>query len=187
MDDETGNGHAEDLREDALGDLGHTHPSGGGPGARPPGLNSFERSVVERAARDAAVEEGRVQFGRYAESHPGALPEGSGRGWSDDDALDALFDTAERFDLETDDPSERERVALAELIGADRGRGVKRKKVDPDVATFLATVPNGGVTTDRNNNWILKLEVDWSERGEITRVIESIPMKLSVKITRVEE
>src|SRR5271170_2356015 len=123
MDDETGNGHAEDLREDSLGDLDDTHGGGQRAGAGPtPGLNPFERAVVDRAERDLSVEEGRVQFGRYARAHSGGVPEGGGRGWSDDDALDALLDTAERFEFARDDPSLAEREELAELIGTARAK-----------------------------------------------------------------
>ena len=48
-------------------------------------------------------------------------------------------------------------------------------------------MPDGGISTNRNNEWIVKLVVDWSDRFEISRILDSIPMQLQVKMTRLRD
>jgi len=55
---------------------------------------------------------------------------------------------------------------------------------DPNVATFWATIPNGGITTSRDNEWIIKLQVAWENRDAALRLLETIPMELLVTFER---
>ena len=61
---------------------------------------------------------------------------------------------------------------------------LRKALVDPNVATFLATVPNGGIKTNRDNHWVVTLEVAWEDRAEVSRIIDTIPMNLVVTMTR---
>lgn len=62
-----------------------------------------------------------------------------------------------------------------------------KRWVDPNVAEFRAYVPNGGVKTNRENEYVLTLHVAWSGRDELHRIIETIPMDLRVTIERVQD
>lgn len=167
------------------GEVVHGGPNGTGP--RPGGLNAFERSVVDRVARERDVEAGRAEFGRYAESHQGGVPARSNGGRDDGgDAVGAIYDAAQRFEPLGDGPSQLERDKIAKIIGEGRERAVADIAPDPSIAQFSATIPDGGVTTNRNNEWVLKLNVAWGDRTEIARVIESIPMQVNVTIERVD-
>ena len=55
------------------------------------------------------------------------------------------------------------------------------------MAHFVATVPDGGISTTRNNEWVIKLVVDWSDRFEISRILDSMPMQLKVSMRRLAE
>jgi hypothetical protein len=55
------------------------------------------------------------------------------------------------------------------------------------VAEFRAYVPNGGVKTNRENEYVLTLHVAWAGRDELHRIIETIPMDLRVTIKRVQD
>lgn len=55
------------------------------------------------------------------------------------------------------------------------------------MAQFVGTVPDAGMKTNRNNEIVLTLIVDWKDRHEIYRVLDEIPMTLAVTIERPEE
>jgi len=52
------------------------------------------------------------------------------------------------------------------------------------VATFSAYVPNGGLSTNRDNEYVLKLVVAWEDRDELHRILETIPMSVQVTVRR---
>ena len=54
----------------------------------------------------------------------------------------------------------------------------------PSIARFTGTVPDGGMKTNRNNEIVLTLVVDWADRAEIYRVLETIPMSLTVTVEK---
>ncbi len=58
------------------------------------------------------------------------------------------------------------------------------KWVDPNVANFRGYIPNGGIKTNRENEWVLTIHVAWDDRDEVSRVIETIPMSVNVSVTR---
>lgn len=59
---------------------------------------------------------------------------------------------------------------------------IKRPKVDPRIATFYATVPNAGIKTNRDNEWIISMTVAWEDRAEISRVLDHMPMTMKVTV-----
>jgi hypothetical protein len=59
-------------------------------------------------------------------------------------------------------------------------------KPDPRVASFVATVPDGGIKTNRNNEWVITLNVDWEFRREVARILDAIPMALMVRFETIE-
>lgn len=63
----------------------------------------------------------------------------------------------------------------------------KRVWADPDVATFSGYIPNGGIKTNRENEWVLTIHVAWADRDEVSRVIETIPMSVNVSVTRAQD
>ena len=52
------------------------------------------------------------------------------------------------------------------------------------IARFVATVPDGGIKTNRNNEWVITLVCDWGHRAEVARIIDTIPMQLDVTIEK---
>lgn len=59
-----------------------------------------------------------------------------------------------------------------------------KKMVDPRVATFMASVPDGGIKTNRNNEWVITLVAAWEDRAEVSRILETIPMTVLVTMAR---
>lgn len=80
----------------------------------------------------------------------------------------------------------REREILRDALDASITAVALRSELDPDVAEFAAYIPNGGVKTNRDNEWVLTLHVAWDDRHEISRVVETIPMTVSVRIRRAD-
>lgn len=157
----------------------------GDPGAWLPGLNAAERAAADRAERERDQTSGRELFGRYARSHQGGVPEGSRGGRNDDeDVVDAFLDASLNFELEDDQASAQERAILTKAIEKSQFKTLRKAFVDPNVATFVATVPNGGIKTNRDNHWVITLEVAWEDRSEVARILDSIPMNLLVTMTR---
>lgn len=62
---------------------------------------------------------------------------------------------------------------------------LERAIVDTHVATFTATVPDGGMKTNRANEIVLTLHVSWKDRTEVYRILETIPMDIIVRVERV--
>jgi len=162
--------------------------NGDGAGLGPPaGLSPFDRSVIDRAAREGAIEEGRVAFGRYAAAHPGDLQARSGGGLSEGDAAAAVVDAAQRFEYGDDPPDIAERTALVQLVREARYQTLHPDRADPNIATFIATIPNGAIKTNRDNDWLITLQVKWDNRGEVMRLVDTIPMQVLVTFERVDD
>jgi hypothetical protein len=158
------------------------------PGTWLPGLTSFERSVVDRIERERDTDEGRVLFGRYAGSHPGALSPRSDGGRSDgNDLVDTFISAAEDFDIEPGEIADAEREKLADALEESQRQSLERAYKSATVAQFLGTVPDGGMKTNRNNEIVLTLVVDWKDRNEIYRVLEEIPMTLMVTVEKLPD
>lgn len=175
-----------------LDDLGQDGAGADGGGVRPgvgslPGLSPFERAVVDRVERERDAKAGRMEFGRYARAHPSDVRARGAGGLDDGQVVDALYDAAERFEPLVDRPSELEREAIESIITASRSHAVKRPKPDPNLATFIATIPDGGIKTNRTNEWVLTLHVAWENREEISRLIDTIPMQLLVKVEKIND
>ena len=127
-------------------------------------------------------------MGRHARTYPGALPAGTDGGLVDADAvLDALIDAAKSFEEEQTEAADHERELLRTALDQSISGAMVKRWVDPNVATFHATIPNGGIKTNRENEWVLTLHVAWEDRNEVSRVIETIPMSVNVSVTRVQE
>jgi hypothetical protein len=101
--------------------------------------------------------------------------------------VDAFLDGAADFELADDPVSVREREQIAAAIETSQDNALRRAMVNPNVASFLATVPNGGIKTNRDNHWVVTLEVAWEDRGEVTRIIDTIPMNLLVTIVKPDD
>lgn len=153
-----------------------------------PGLTSFERSVVDRESRERDAEAGRALFGRYAGSHPGALPARSDGGRSDgNDLVDTFISAADDFDIEPGPIADAEREKIANALEESQRQSLERAYKSATVAMFHGTVPDGGMKTNRNNEIVLTLVVDWADRNEIYRVLEEIPMTLMVTVEKLPD
>lgn len=183
-DDQDGNdldGFLGGLEQDENG----LRPDGGDLGPWVQGLSTAERAVIDRVARERDRDLGREQLGRYARSHQGALPEGTDGGLVDaDTVLDQLIITAKSFEEEQTEAAAYERQLLREALDRSISLATKQQFFDPDVAHFSAYVPNGGVKTNRENEWVLTLHVAWEDRDEVSRIIETIPMSVNVTVQR---
>lgn len=154
-------------------------------GAWVQGLSPAERASVDRAERERDLANGREQLGRYARPHQGALPEGADGGLVDaDDVLDQLIVAAQSFEEERTEAARLEREALRGALEASISESAHKRLIDPDVATFSAYVPNGGLSTNRDNEYVLKLVVAWEDRDELHRILETIPMSVQVTVRR---
>lgn len=49
----------------------------------------------------------------------------------------------------------------------------------------MASIPDGGIKTNRNNEWVLTLNVAWENRADIARLLETIPMTILITAERV--
>lgn len=151
------------------------------------GLSSTERATIDRVERERDRERGREQLGRYARSHPRPLLEGADGGLVDGDAvLDSLIDAARTFEEEQTEAAQYEREQLREALDLSIKGAAQKRWLEPDIAEFRAYIPNGGIKTNRDNEWVVTLHVAWENREEISRVVTTIPMSVKVVMTREE-
>src|SRR5258708_26489166 len=184
--DDNENGRDADQGERGPGEgVARGHPD---PDTGLPGLSSFERAVVDRAERERATEAGRNEFGRYARAHPRALPAGGDGGRREgDDLVDTFISAAADFELDETPASQAEREVLRKAIEESQRQGLERAYKSATLAHFIATVPDGGIKTNRNNEWVITLVAAWEDRHEVARILDTIPMNLIVTIEKPED
>ena len=76
---------------------------------------------------------------------------------------------------------------LSAALEESQRRVLEKAYKSTTVATFIGTVPDGGMKTNRNNEIVLTLVVDWKDCNEIYRVLETIPMSLVVTVEKPED
>lgn len=73
---------------------------------------------------------------------------------------------------------------MAEALEESTRRTLEKAYKSATVATFIGTVPDGGMKTNKQNEIVLTLIVDWADRAEVYRILEEIPMQLLVHIEK---
>jgi hypothetical protein len=81
--------------------------------------------------------------------------------------------------------AEAERTIIAAAVEESFTRSLAKPKAGERVAKFYGVIPDAGIKTSKNNEWVITMHVAWANRHEVARLIDQLPFEMLVTVESV--